>query len=89
MRVLANGASRFVGRHLIRALRDAGHEVAACSRSRVEMPGFFYVASPELRPGGGLVSGVFPIGFASGYRKDGSGHRHCKVDIKSLKTMDD
>ena len=51
MRVLVTGASGFVGRHLIRALRDAGHEVAACSRSRVEQPGFFYIASPDLEPG--------------------------------------
>jgi nucleoside-diphosphate-sugar epimerase len=51
MRVLATGASGFVGRHLIRALRDAGHEVAACSRSRVEQPGIFYIASPDLGPG--------------------------------------
>jgi hypothetical protein len=52
------------------------------------MPGIFYVASPELGPGGGWVNGVFPIGFASGYRKGGSGHCHGKIDIKSLKTMD-
>jgi len=51
MRVLVTGASGFVGRHLIRALKDAGHEVAACSRSRVEVPGIFYVASPDLGPG--------------------------------------
>jgi hypothetical protein len=31
-------------------LKDAGHEVAACSRSRVEQPGIFYVRSPELGP---------------------------------------
>jgi len=51
MRVLVTGASGFVGRHLIRALKDAGHEVAACSRSRVEVPGIFYIASPDLGPG--------------------------------------
>jgi nucleoside-diphosphate-sugar epimerase len=51
MRVLVTGASGFVGRHLIRASRDAGHEVAACSRSRVEVPGIFYVGSPDLGPG--------------------------------------
>jgi uncharacterized protein YbjT (DUF2867 family) len=74
--VLVNGASGFVGRHLIRALRDAGHEVAACSRSRVEQPGIFYVAPPELGLGGDRVSGVLPVGFASGYRKGGSGNHH-------------
>jgi len=51
MRVLVTGASGFVGRHLIRALRDAGHEVTAASRSRVEVPGIFYVGSPDLGPG--------------------------------------
>jgi uncharacterized protein YbjT (DUF2867 family) len=86
MRVLVTGASGFVGRRLIRALRDAGHEVAACSRSRVEVPGIFYVHSPDLAPEEDWVRGV---GFASGYRKGGSGHCHCKIDIKSLKTMDD
>ena len=50
MKVLVTGASGFVGRHLIRALKDAGHKLAACSRSRVEVPGIFYVASPELGP---------------------------------------
>jgi len=51
MRVLVTGALGFVGRHLIRTLKDAGHEVAACSRSRVEQPGIFYIASPDLGPG--------------------------------------
>jgi len=50
MRVLVTGASGFVGGHLIRRLTDAGHEVIACSRSRVEQPGIFYVAAPELGP---------------------------------------
>ncbi len=31
-------------------LAKAAHEVVACSRSRVEQPGIFYVASPELGP---------------------------------------
>jgi nucleoside-diphosphate-sugar epimerase len=31
-------------------LAEAAHEVIACSRSRVEPPGIFYVASPELGP---------------------------------------
>jgi len=48
MRVLLTGASGFVGGYLIRALKGAGHEVIACSRSRVERPGIFYVPSPEL-----------------------------------------
>ena len=31
-------------------LSDVAHEVVACSRSRVELPGIFYVSSPELGP---------------------------------------
>lgn len=50
MRVLVTGASGFVGKCLLGALRDRGHEVIAVSRSRVEQPGIFYVRSPELDP---------------------------------------
>lgn len=48
MKVLVTGASGFVGKSLLGALRDRGHEVIAASRSRVEQPGIFYVRSPEL-----------------------------------------
>jgi nucleoside-diphosphate-sugar epimerase len=48
MRVLVTGASGFVGGYLIRALRDKGHEVTACSRSRVEQAGVAYVTSPAF-----------------------------------------
>jgi len=78
-----------MGRHLLEGLSSAGYTPVAASRSRVETPGIFYVHSPELGPGGDRVSGVFPIGVASGYRKGGSGHCHGKIDIKSLKTMND
>lgn len=61
MRVLVTGASGFVGRHLIRALRDAGHEVAACSRSRVEQPGIVYIASPDLGPGTDLAAALVGV----------------------------
>ena len=50
MRVLVTGASGFIGSVLCVRLADAAHEVIACSRSRVETPGIFYVASPGLRP---------------------------------------
>ena len=50
MRFLVTGASGFVGKSLLGALRDRGHEVTAASRSRVEEPGIFYVRSPELGP---------------------------------------
>jgi nucleoside-diphosphate-sugar epimerase len=50
MRILVTGASGFVGKSLLGALRDRGHEVTAASRSRVEQPGIFYVRSPELGP---------------------------------------
>jgi len=50
MRVLVTGASGFVVGSLIGRLTDAGHDVIASSRSRVEKPGIFYVASPELGP---------------------------------------
>jgi nucleoside-diphosphate-sugar epimerase len=51
LKVLVTGASGFLGRYLVRALRDARHTPIACSRSRVEEPGIFYVAAPELAPG--------------------------------------
>ena len=85
MKVLVTGASGFVGANLIEVLKDAGNKVIATSRSRVEQPGIFYVHSPELAPEEDWVRGV---GFASGYRKGGSGYCHCKIEIKSLKTMD-
>lgn len=50
MRALVTGASGFVGANLIEVLKDAGNKVIATSRSRVEQPGIFYVASPELGP---------------------------------------
>jgi len=50
MKVLVTGASGFVGANLIEVLRDTRNEVLATSRSRVEQPGIFYVASPELGP---------------------------------------
>ncbi len=43
------GASGFVGGYLICALKDAGHEVAACSRSRIQQAGVAYVAAPAFR----------------------------------------
>ena len=48
MKILVTGASGFVGANLIEVLKDAGNKVIATSRSRVEQPGIFYVASPEL-----------------------------------------
>lgn len=50
MKVLVTGAAGFIGGSLCGKLRDVGHEVTACSRSRVEQPGIFYVRSPELGP---------------------------------------
>jgi nucleoside-diphosphate-sugar epimerase len=50
MKVLVTGASGLVGGILTDTLRICGHEVTAVSRSRVEQPGIFYVASPELGP---------------------------------------
>jgi len=48
MRVLVTGASGFIGLHLCAKLATAGRTTIACSRSRVEAPEIFYVASPEL-----------------------------------------
>jgi nucleoside-diphosphate-sugar epimerase len=51
MRVLVTGASGFLGGYLLRTLKKTGHEIVACSRSRVDQPGIFYVPAPELGPG--------------------------------------
>jgi nucleoside-diphosphate-sugar epimerase len=50
VKVLVTGAAGFIGGPLCGKLRSAGREVTACSRSRVEQPGIFYVRSPELDP---------------------------------------
>jgi nucleoside-diphosphate-sugar epimerase len=50
MKILVTGASGFIGNFLLAALRDAGHEVRAASRSRVEQRGIDYVSAPELGP---------------------------------------
>ena len=50
MKILVSGASGFVGNFLLTALRDAGHEVRAASRSRVEKQGIDYISAPELGP---------------------------------------
>jgi nucleoside-diphosphate-sugar epimerase len=50
MKILVTGASGFIGSFLLTALRDAGHEVRAASRSRVEQRGIDYVSAPELGP---------------------------------------
>lgn len=61
MKVLVTGASGFVGGYAVRALRDAGHKVTACSRSRVEMPGIFYAPAPELGPGADWAAALTSI----------------------------
>lgn len=48
MKTLVTGASGFIGNFLLPALRDAGHEVRAASRSRMEQQGIDFVAAPEL-----------------------------------------
>jgi nucleoside-diphosphate-sugar epimerase len=50
MRILVTGATGFIGSMLCVRLAEAAHEVIASSRSLVEQPGIFYVASPELGP---------------------------------------
>ena len=50
MKVLVTGATGFIGSMLCVRLSEAAREVIATSRSRVEQPGIFYVASPELGP---------------------------------------
>jgi nucleoside-diphosphate-sugar epimerase len=48
VKILVTGASGFIGNFLLIALRDAGHEVRAASRSRVEQQEIDYVLAPEL-----------------------------------------
>jgi len=50
MKILVTGASGFIGNFLLAALRDAGREVRASSRSRVEQRGIECVVAPELGP---------------------------------------
>jgi nucleoside-diphosphate-sugar epimerase len=50
MKILVTGASGFIGNFLLVALRDAGREVRAASRSRVEQQGIDCVLAPELGP---------------------------------------
>jgi nucleoside-diphosphate-sugar epimerase len=50
MKILVTGASGFIGNFLLVALRDAGREVRAASRSRVEKQCIDYVLAPELGP---------------------------------------
>jgi hypothetical protein len=86
VRTLFAGASGFIAWQPLQSLLAHGRNIVVTSLSRVEKPGIFYVHSPELAPEEDRLRGV---GFASGYRKDGSGQCHCKIDIKSLKTIDD
>ena len=84
MRVLVTGASGFVGKSLLGALRDRGHKVTAASRSRVEQPGIFYVASLELGPEAGWVNNT----LAEGDLLAGCGNHTkspCKIDLLNLK----
>jgi len=50
MKVLVTGASGFIGNVLCATLAKAGHEVVACSRSKINQTGLFHVRSPELGP---------------------------------------
>lgn len=50
MKILVSGASGFIGNFLLAVLRDAGHEVRAASRSRVDQRGIECVVAPELGP---------------------------------------
>jgi nucleoside-diphosphate-sugar epimerase len=47
---MLTGASGFIGRQLLQSPLARGRNVVATSRSRVELPGIFYVPSPELGP---------------------------------------
>ena len=51
MKVIVTGASGFIGGKLCARLTSDGHDVVACSRSRVEQPGIFYAPAPELGRG--------------------------------------
>jgi nucleoside-diphosphate-sugar epimerase len=50
MKILVTGASGFIGEPLCSERLVTKHGLVACSRSRVEKPGIFYVRSPELGP---------------------------------------
>jgi nucleoside-diphosphate-sugar epimerase len=78
-------------------LKDAGHEVAACSRSRVEVPGIFYAASPALGPGADLAAalvGVDAVVHLAGLAAvDGSGSsaeletEYRKVNVEGTRAL--
>jgi len=50
VRTLSTGASGFIAWQPLQSLLAHGRNIVATSRSRVEQPGIFYVASPELGP---------------------------------------
>jgi len=70
MKVLVTGATGFIGSILCVRLFEAAHDVIATSRSRVEQPGIFYVASPELGPEADWVNNTLAEGdLLAGMRK--------------------
>lgn len=50
MKAFVTDAAGFIGGSLCGKLHGVGHKATACSRSRVEQPGIFYIRSPELGP---------------------------------------
>jgi nucleoside-diphosphate-sugar epimerase len=91
MKVLVTGASGFVGGYAVRALRDAGHKVTACSRSRVEMPGIFYAPAPELGPGAdwaAALTGIDAIVHLAGRAAvDGSGKADVEDEYRTVNVV--
>ena len=97
MKVLVTGAAGFIGSMLCVRLAEAAHEVIACSRSRVEQPGIFYVPATELGPGtdwAAALAGVDAVVHLAGLAAvDGSGNsadlegEYRKVNVEGTRAL--